>query len=200
MELIGRRLSADELRAVLDDPTTVSLLLFGDLDNEDAEMPDPELDLHKAWHALYYLLAGTAGRSDDPAAAAVLGGEDIGEEGGCGPARLLGVETVRLVATALDMLDIDTLRARFDPDTLAAADIYPDGWVRGADDFDKLPRPGLRRPLPLLPLSRRPRTKRYSLPLSEIATQTHDLETSLSGNSRCSGQCAVPPPGGGMAW
>ncbi|WP_330441212.1 YfbM family protein [Micromonospora sp. NBC_00821] len=136
MELIGRRLSAEELRAVLDDPTTVSLLLFGDLDDEDAEMPDPELDLHKSWHALYYLLAGTAGNSDDPAAAAVLGGEDIGDEGGYGPARLLGVETVRVVATALDMLDIDALRARFDPDALTAADIYPGGWARGADDFN----------------------------------------------------------------
>ncbi|WP_433650020.1 DUF1877 family protein [Micromonospora zamorensis] len=28
------------------------------------------------------------------------------------------------------------MRARFDPDALAAADIYPGGWVRGADDFD----------------------------------------------------------------
>jgi hypothetical protein len=41
MELIGRRLSADELRAVLDDPTIVDTLLYGDLDDEDAEMPDP---------------------------------------------------------------------------------------------------------------------------------------------------------------
>ncbi|MFK4246146.1 YfbM family protein [Micromonospora chokoriensis] len=136
MELIGRRLSAEELRAMLDDPTSVSLLLFGDLDDEDVEMPDPELDLHKSWHALHYLLAGTAGRSDDPAAAAVLGGEDIGDEGGYGPARLLGVETVRVVATALDLLDIDALRARFDPDALTAAGIYPGGWARGADDFN----------------------------------------------------------------
>ncbi|GAA2188068.1 hypothetical protein GCM10009848_27660 [Micromonospora lupini] len=137
MELIGRRLSVEELRAVLDDPATVSLLLFGDLDDEDAEMPDPELDLHKSWHALHYLLAGTAAEVDDPAAAAVLGGVDIGEEGGYGPPRLLDVETVRVVAAALDMLDVDTLRARFDPDALASADVYPGGWARGVNDFDK---------------------------------------------------------------
>ncbi|MET8043668.1 DUF1877 family protein [Micromonospora sp. NPDC005215] len=80
------------------------MLLFGDLDDEDAEMPDPELDLHKSWHALHYLLAGKAREVDDPAAAAVLGGDDIGEEGGYGPPRLLDVETVRVVAAALDML------------------------------------------------------------------------------------------------
>ncbi|MCG5436432.1 YfbM family protein [Micromonospora sp. PSH25] len=73
MELTGRRLSGEELRAVLDDPATVSLRLFGDLDDDDAEMPDPELDLHKSWHALHDLLAGTARAVNDPAAAAVLG-------------------------------------------------------------------------------------------------------------------------------
>ncbi|MEE6310422.1 hypothetical protein V1634_26635 [Plantactinospora veratri] len=43
MELIGRRLSSDELRAVLDDPGAVTTLLYGDLDDDDAEMPEPEL-------------------------------------------------------------------------------------------------------------------------------------------------------------
>ena len=42
MVLIGRRLTPDELRMVLDDPAVVSALLYGDLDDEDAEMPDPE--------------------------------------------------------------------------------------------------------------------------------------------------------------
>lgn len=135
MELIGRRLSADELRAVRDDPTTVDTLLYGDLD-DDAEMPDPELDLNKSWHVLHYLLTGTAWEIDDGAGAAILGGEEIGEDGGYGPARLLDAETVRVIATALDTLDVDTLRARFDADAMTAAGIYPNGWARGEGDFD----------------------------------------------------------------
>ncbi|MFG1780510.1 DUF1877 family protein [Micromonospora sp. NPDC049051] len=75
MELIGRRLSADELRTVLDDPTMVDPLLFGDLDDDDAGMPDPELDLNKSWHGLHYLLTGTAWQIRDGAGAAILGGE-----------------------------------------------------------------------------------------------------------------------------
>jgi len=136
MELVGRRLSADELRAVRYDPATVGTLLYGDLDDEDAEMPDTELDLNKLWHGLHYLLTGTAWEIGDGAGAAILGGEEIGEDGGYGPARLLDAETVRVVSTALDTLDIDTLRARFDADAMTAADIYPNVWARNVGDFD----------------------------------------------------------------
>src|SRR5687768_11561699 len=115
MVLIGRRLSTDELRAVLDDPAIVGTLLYGALDNEDAEMPDPEVDLDKSWHVIHYLRTATAWDIGEGAGAAILGGEAIGEDGGYGPAGLVGVETVRAVATALEAIDVETLRARFDP-------------------------------------------------------------------------------------
>jgi hypothetical protein len=139
MELIGRRLSSDELRAVLDTPTTVDALLYGDLDDDDAEMPDPELDLGKSWHAIHYLLTGTAWEIGDGAAgAAILGGDEIGEDGGYGPARVLDPESVRAVAAELDAMDVETLRARFDPNAMAAAQIYPDIWAGGAAEFNAL--------------------------------------------------------------
>jgi hypothetical protein len=134
MVLIGRRLSADELRAVLDDPATVATLLYGDLD--DDEMPEPELDLDKSWHGIHYLLTGTAWEIGDRAGAAILGGDAIGEDGGYGPARLVDVESVRMIAAALDALDVESLRGRFDPDAMVAADIYPNIWDAGADELD----------------------------------------------------------------
>lgn len=136
MELIGRRLSADELRVVLDDPAAVGTLLYGDLDDADAEMPDPDLDLDKSWHGIQYLLTGTTWEIGEGAGAAILGGDEIGEDGGYGPARLLRPETVRTVAAALDAVDIETLRARFDPHAMAAADVYPVGWGQRAGEFD----------------------------------------------------------------
>jgi hypothetical protein len=141
MVLIGRRLSADELRAVLDDPTTADTLLYGDLDDDDGEMPEPELDLDKSWHAIHYLLTGTAWELDDGVGAAILGGQEIGEDNGYGPARLLPAEAVETVAAALDALDMQTLRARFDPDAMAAADIYPTPWV--GTDFESFLAPNL---------------------------------------------------------
>lgn len=129
MELIGRRLSDAELSAVRDDPETVEALLFGDLDDDDAEMPEPELDLDKFWHGVHFLLTGSAwGLGDGVAGAAVLGGEEIGEDGGYGPARLVTADRVRSVADALDALDDDTLRTRFDRPAMKAAEIYPDIW------------------------------------------------------------------------
>ncbi|MEH0937814.1 YfbM family protein [Micromonospora psammae] len=138
MALIGRRLSGEELAAVRADPTAVDTLLYGDLDDDETEMPEPELDLDKSWHGIHYLLTGTAWLIGEGAGAAVLGGVEIGQDGGYGPPRLLDEDTVRAVATALDALDADTLRARFDPGAMAAADIYPNIWTNGTDDLDYL--------------------------------------------------------------
>jgi hypothetical protein len=145
MELIGRRLSDGELRAVRDDPTMVDALLYGDLDDADAEMPEPELDLDKSWHAIHYLLTGTAWELREGAGTAILGGDEIGEDGGYGPARLLSPETVHSVATALAMLDVETLRARFDTEAMASADIYPNVWANGTEDFDSFLAPNFTR-------------------------------------------------------
>jgi hypothetical protein len=40
------------------------------------------------------------------------------------------------VATALDAVDVETLRGRFDPDAMTAAEIYPDVWSDGDEEFD----------------------------------------------------------------
>jgi hypothetical protein len=138
MVLIGRRLSADELAAVRADPTAVDALLYGDLDDE-AKMPKPELDLDKSWHGIHYLLTGTdSGRSVKAPTQAILGGTETGQDGGYGPPRLLDRDTVRAVATALDALDVKVLRARFDPDAMTAAEIYPDIWSNSTDELDHL--------------------------------------------------------------
>lgn len=138
MVLIGRRLSAEELAAVRADPTAVDALLYGDLDDDEAEMPEPELDLDKSWHGIHYLLTGTDWQIGAGAGAAILGGVEIGQDGGYGPPRLLDRATVRAVATELDAIDVETLGARFDPDAMTGAEIYPDIWADGADARDYL--------------------------------------------------------------
>lgn len=136
MVLIGRRLSADDLRAVVDDPAVINALVYGDLQDEDAEMPEPDLDLDKSWHGIHYLLSGTAWEVTDGAGVAILGGKPIGTDNGYGPARLLSAETVSTVATALEAVDIGRLRARYDPAAMTAARIYPEIWADDPDAFD----------------------------------------------------------------
>jgi hypothetical protein len=84
MQLIGRRLSAEELAAVRADPTMAQALLHGDLEGDEAELPDTALDLDKSWHGIHYLLTGTAW--------------DVGE--GAGAAISVASRSVRTTATA----------------------------------------------------------------------------------------------------
>jgi hypothetical protein len=54
-----------------------------------------------------------------------------------GPARLFSPEAVPRVTTALDALEVETLRIRFDPEAMAAVDVYPNIWT-GPEEFDHL--------------------------------------------------------------
>ncbi|MFB9236904.1 YfbM family protein [Plantactinospora siamensis] len=131
---------AVELAAVLADPAEVDTLLYGDDDDEAAE---PELDLDKSWHGIHYLLTGTAWEIGDGAGAAILGGEEVGEDNGYGPARLVRPDAVRTIAGALGAVDVQTLRARFDPQAMSAADIYPAIWANGVEELDSYLMPNL---------------------------------------------------------
>lgn len=83
------------------------------------------LDLGEAWHALHYLLTGSA---DDVghvlgiiiAALPELGADENGE-GGIG---LIAPPLMRAFADALDRQDDATLARRFDPRAMARADVY----------------------------------------------------------------------------
>ncbi|ADU09533.1 YfbM family protein [Micromonospora aurantiaca] len=127
MVFTARRLSGAELATVLADPDTVGTLFQGG--------PD-ELDLDKAWHGLHYLLTGTTYEIRGDAGPAIVGGEPIGPDLGMGPARLLMPDAVRTVAAGLDAVDDATLRARFDPEAMSEAEIYPHIWDDGDDEFD----------------------------------------------------------------
>lgn len=121
MILIGCRLTPDDHRRLLADPSITADLLHGD-------GFEPELDLDKAWHGIHFLLAGNAWKTSDGAGEAVLGGEPIGDDVGYGTARLLGPEQVRAVAAGLEPITVDTLRPRFDLAALGEAEVYPTIW------------------------------------------------------------------------
>jgi Domain of unknown function (DUF1877) len=83
------------------------------------------LSLEKSWHVLHYLLTGKAEEAPPPLGNAILGGQQIGEDLGYGPARFLTPQAVREVATALNAISKDDLRKRFDLKAMMAAKIYP---------------------------------------------------------------------------
>jgi hypothetical protein len=83
------------------------------------------LSLEKSWHVLHYLLTGKAEEAPPPLGNAILGGREIGEDLGYGPARFLTPEQVREVAAALASISKDDMRKRFDLKVMMTVNIYP---------------------------------------------------------------------------
>lgn len=129
-----RAIDENTAQSLLDDPDAIERLLEEEDEAEDLDALGI-VDVDKAWHGLHFLLLSIAeeagGDEDAPLARAVLGGEPLSEEEDC---RVLGPEEVRDIAEALAAIGEDQLRDAFDPAAMAAADIYPDIWVRDGEE------------------------------------------------------------------
>ncbi|MCD9029575.1 YfbM family protein [Luteimonas sp. BDR2-5] len=111
-------------------PEEVEGYLFPD--DGDGE-PDNYADVDKAWHGIHYLLNGSADGGDSPLSWAVMGGAEVGEDIGYGPARILTPEQVKAISDALP--SEDAFKASYAPEAMKAAQIYPDViWLRDGDE------------------------------------------------------------------
>lgn len=119
----------DTLQRLRNDPSLIDAYLHPDDGDGD---PPHYIDVDKGWHGIHYLLTGRSDAGAEPLSWAVLGGEEIGDEIGYGPARFMAPEHVRSVAGSLPA---DTVfRSRFDPPAMEKAGIYPEAiWVRDGD-------------------------------------------------------------------
>jgi hypothetical protein len=83
------------------------------------------LNLEKSWHVLHFLLTGEAEETQPPLGNAILGGKEIGDDLGYGPARFLTPQQVQEVASALASMKKEDLASRFNLDAMIKAQIYP---------------------------------------------------------------------------
>jgi hypothetical protein len=132
MSMIGNLLavSAEQLAAIVQQPSLVEALVYP----EDGAEKANHLDIDKSWHAIHYMLNGDAWEGEEPFFLVVLGGEEIGEDVGYGPARYLKPDQVKAVASALSSLDLQDFSHRFDPSAMDAAEIYPQSWGEGGSE------------------------------------------------------------------
>jgi hypothetical protein len=90
----------------------------------------------QAWHGLHYLLCGAAEPVPGALGQAVLGGTEIGEDLGYGPARYFTPAETKEVALALQEPALEqTLHARFNPAVMEQHGLYPGGWDQEGDDW-----------------------------------------------------------------
>src|ERR1700733_10559446 len=135
MSMIGnfRRVSMHRIEALRADPTDITSVLYPE-DEATQVGSDVLLDVDKAWHGIHFLLNGEAWEGTPPLDF-IVGGQAIGDiDVGYGPARGFSADEVAAIAAALHPITAETLRARFDPAAMMAADIYPTIWDRKPED------------------------------------------------------------------
>jgi hypothetical protein len=87
--------------------------------------PAPDvLDLHKSWHMLHYLFTGTAWEGAAPANTLLLGGREVGEDLGYGPARIVDARATAEFAAFLAGFTARALKSRLDMKKMKALEIY----------------------------------------------------------------------------
>jgi len=85
-----------------------------------------DISIEKAWHGVHYLLCGRAVPGTDLASQAVMGGTDVGDDLGYGPARYFTPDQVAAMARELSRPNLEAeMDARFDPDQMMQLGIYP---------------------------------------------------------------------------
>jgi hypothetical protein len=109
--------------------------------SEAAADRPPIVDLHKSWPMFHFLFTGRAEGGTPPASLLLDGGEEVGEDFGYGPARLLEPAATAALARFVATLTVEELKGRLDGPRMAALSIYPafdaaDAAVEYADDID----------------------------------------------------------------
>lgn len=120
--------SAAQLNELRADPDTMEEFLFP---NDGDDEPENTVDIDKSWHGIHFLLCQLANGEDDPLAAAVLGGEEVGEDlVGYGPPRVHEPGLVKKIALAMASVTLEMLEGAFDSKAMSESNIYPEIWER----------------------------------------------------------------------
>lgn len=148
MATIGvfRRVSTRVIDALRAHPENIKAILYPQ-QTETAIDDDVRIDVDTSWHALHFLLTGSA-TPGKPPLDFILGGTPVGDiDLGEGPARMFSSAEVRKIAAALALINTGTLRSRFDATALMQHQIYPTHWEQPgktssfehiAEQFDSL--------------------------------------------------------------
>ena len=113
-------LSEEQAAQLCSKPKTIPEFIF----RQTMQGSDSYADLYKNWHGLHFLLTESNWHGEEPFKSVILGGDEIGPDVGYGPARILSPEKVKEIYEALNNVDKEVLRARFDKDKMYDMEIY----------------------------------------------------------------------------
>ena len=122
------RISQEKLEQLRSDPNSIESLVeqFFTSRFSIERSGDSELcDVDKSWQTIHFMLSGgNPWGGNTIEAQAIMGGAEIGPDLGYGPARYLTSDQVKQVSQALAPITQEEFSNRFDPQAMAAADLY----------------------------------------------------------------------------
>lgn len=133
MILYLRRANDDDLARLRAEPAGITDFFFSD----DAATRGDLIDFDKAWQAVHFTLCGAEYYTDNPLGLLLYEGEAIGADMGYGAGWIVPPDAVKAFDQALSNLSDEAIRSRYDPQALAANDVYI------ADAFVEEPEEGL---------------------------------------------------------
>jgi hypothetical protein len=108
------------------DPGLIPEYLFPDNDEE----PPNSTDVDKAFHCIHFILTGKSEGGDEPLSLVIFGGEEVGEDIGYGPVKILLPEQVKAISKSLNEFGVNEFKVRYQPELLEKEQIYPEGlWM-----------------------------------------------------------------------
>jgi hypothetical protein len=123
MSMIGnfKQISSSQLEELKNASSTVKDVIYPDTD----EPLKNYLYIDKTWHCIHFLLTGKVWDKGGILGNVIMGGEEIGDDLGYGPARYLSPIEVKETSDALELVKESDLKSKFNPDEIMKKEIYP---------------------------------------------------------------------------
>ena len=112
--------SDQEVAQLRDNPSAI----YDFVNSQDAYESGRTLDLDKQWHAVHFLLTGSAEITNDPLSLIIGRFEEIGPDNGYGPAWFVPKDFITNFNNAISSLSYDELVARYDTDAMVHENVY----------------------------------------------------------------------------
>lgn len=103
-------------------PATLSSSLF-------ASSGPNNLYMDKSWHAIHWLIAANAGKTEKRLSHLIMGGHKVGVKFVYGSPSMHTASEVKQFALLLQNLPLAELRANYRPQAMDEANIYPEDWI-----------------------------------------------------------------------
>ncbi|WP_066648257.1 MULTISPECIES: YfbM family protein [Sphingomonas] len=98
--------------------------LYDFVNSEEAYESGRSLELDKQWHAVHFLLTGSAGATDDPLSLIIGTFEEIGPDNGYGPAWFVPKRFIGEFDRTLSAQSNAEIAARYDAAAMVREDVY----------------------------------------------------------------------------